>query len=390
MRFAKILLVGALVCCVFQLALGQKGKKRQLPANTYKTTAKIDLQLKGKPGMIDSAIARLNEAIQFYPDDAELHFLLGKAYYCKNRPREMGEEFARAESLKIKSKFQKEIQQMRTEKLSEVYNQGVNAFNEQDFDLALEKFAICTIIDPEYYKAFMFAGYAYSLKGENEKAIPYLEEGLKLAPDSLDILTIYAAALHNAENIEEALKFYLKVVEKKPGDVNALHNIASIYGTLGDFENALLFSERLIQADSSFKDAYFNMGTVHLQQIQEIAFRLDSLKDSTGAYRTDEESVARKAELEERKGELLLNAESNLRKAAELDTLDLEARLLLAQVYLQEEKFDPALEVLEFLIERDSANCEVIVPLWGLYAKSEMKEKAEQIGEKAQDCLREE
>jgi tetratricopeptide (TPR) repeat protein len=390
MRFIKVFLTGLLVCCLFQLALGQKAKKRQLPASTYKTTAKIDLQLKDKPGMLDTAIVRLKEAISFYPDDAELHFLLGKVYYHKNLPKEMGEQFTQAESLKIKSKFQEELQQMKTEKLSEVYNQGVNAFNEQDFDLALEKFAICTVIDPRYYKAFMFAGYTYSLKGENDKAIPYLEEGLKLAPDSLDILTIYAAALHNAGNLKEALEFYLKVVERNPQDVNALHSIASIYGILKDFDNALLFSQKLIDADSSFKDVYFNMGTVYLQQIQGIAPCLDSLKDPTGAYRTDQESAVRKAELEKKRGELLAKAESSLLKAAELDTLDLEARLLLAQVYLQEEKFDPALEVLEFLVQRDSANCEIIVPLWGIYAKSEMKEKAEQIEQKAQDCLREE
>ena len=388
MRFIKVSLTGLLVCCLFQLALAQKGKKRKLPASTYKTTAKIFL--KDQYRMYDSAIVKLKEGISFYPDDAELHFLLGKIYYYKNLPEEMGEQFTQAESLKIKPKFRGELQQMRTEKWSEVYNQAVNAFNEQDFDLALEKFTICAVVDPRDYRGFMQTGYAHSLKGANDKAISYLKEGLKLAPDSLDILQIYAYALHNAGDIKKALELYLKVAEKNPEDVNTLHSIVSIYGILKDFDNALLFSQKLIDADSSFKDAYFNMGTVYLQLIQGIAPCLDSLKDSTGAYRTDQESVVRKAELEKKRGELLAKAESNLQKAAELDTLDLEARLLLAQVYLQEEKFDPALEVLEFLVQRDSANCEIIVPLWGLYAKNEMKEKAEQIGQKAQDCLKEE
>jgi len=42
------------------------------------------------------------------------------------------------------------------------------------------------------------------------------------------------------------------------------------------------------------------------------------------------------------------------------------------------------------LVQKDSTNCEAIVRLWGLYAKKEMKEKTEQIEQKAQDCLKEE
>ncbi len=386
MRLARVILVGVMVCCFFQLALGQKAKKRKLPASTYKTTAKIFL--KDEYRMYDSAIVKLKEGISFYPDDAELHFLLGKVYYHRNMPKEMGEEFTRAESLKIKSKFGEEIQQMRTEKWSEVYNQAVNAFNEQDFDLALEKFAACAAIDPQDYRGFMQAGYAHSLKGENQKALSYLEQALKLAPDSLDVLQIYAFALHNGGDIKEALKLYLKILEKNPGDLNTLNNIVSIYGALEDLDNALLYSQKLLAVDSTFEDAYFNIGTIYLQQIQKIDFCLDSLKDSTGAYRTDQESKVRKEELEKNRGQLLSNSESMLVKAVAFDTLDLEARLLLSQVYLQQENLDPALDVLEFLIQRDSTNCEALAHLAGIYAKKGIGDKAKETWQKAQDCLK--
>ncbi|KPK78658.1 MAG: hypothetical protein AMJ89_00830 [candidate division Zixibacteria bacterium SM23_73] len=345
MRFTKIFLVAVLVCLLSQLALSEKPKKPRFPPSTYKTTAKIFL--KDEYRMYDSAIVILNEAISFYSDDAELHFLLGKAYYYRKMPKEMGEQFTQAESLKIKSKFEKEILQMREEKWLQVFNQGATAFNEQNVDLALEKFSICTIIDPQDYRGFMNAGYAYSLKGENDKALSYLEDGLKLASDSLDILTIYAATL-------------------------------------------LLFSQKLIEVDSSFEDAYFNMGTIYLQQLQEINFALDSLKDTTGAYRTDEKCKVRKEELEKKRSELLTNAESTLEKAVKLDTLDFEAQLFLGQVYLEQEKLDQALGTLEFLVQKDSTNCEALTQLAGVYAKKGMGEKAKETWQKAQDCLKEE
>jgi len=388
MRFTKVFLVAVLVCFLSQLALSEKPKKPRFPPSTYRTTAKIFL--KDEYRMYDSAIVILNEAVSFYSDDAELHFLLGKAYYLKNRPKEMGEQFTQAESLKIKSKFEKEIQQMREEKWLQIFNQGAKAFNEQNVDLALEKFSICTIIDPQGYRGFMNTGYAYSLKGENDKALSYLEDGLKLAPDSLEILKIYGATLYNAGKIKKALEVNLKVVEKDPKDVNTLNNIVSIYGVLKDFDRALLFSQKLIDVDSSFEDAYFNIGTIYLQQLQEINSALDSLKDATGAYRTDEKSKVRKEELEKKRSELFTKAERTLEKATELDTLDLEARLLLAQAYLGQEKLDQALVTLEFLVQKDSTNCEAIVRLWGLYANKEMKEKTKQIEQKAKDCLKEE
>ncbi|MFQ6002153.1 MAG: tetratricopeptide repeat protein [Candidatus Zixiibacteriota bacterium] len=385
MRFTKVFLVTVLVYLLSQLALGQKPKKPRFPPSTYKTTAKIFLKDEYK--MYDSAIVILNKAISFYPDDAELHFLLGKAYYHRNRPKEMGEHFVLAESLKIKSKFQEEIQQMREEKWLQAFNQGAKAFNEQNVDKALEKFVICTIINPQDYRGLMNAGYAYSLKGETDKAMSYLEDGLELAPDSLDILRIYGATLYNAGKIEKALEVYLKIAEKDPEDANTLTNIVSIYGVLKDLDKALLFSQKLIDVDSSFQEAYFNTGTIYLHQIQEINLSLDSLKDSTGAYLTDAKSKVKIERLEKKRTQLFAKAEANLEKAVELDSLDLEARLFLGQVYLEQEKLDPALGVLEFLVQKDSTNCEALVQLASVYAKKGMGDEAKETWQKAQDCL---
>jgi tetratricopeptide (TPR) repeat protein len=382
MKFTKIFWGAVLVCFLWQWALGQKPEKPRLPLGAYKTTAKIDLT---SETTYDSAIVILNEAISFYPNDAELHFLLGKAYYYKNRPKEMGQQFAQAESLKIQPKFQEEIQKMKAEKWLQVFNQGAKAFNEQKQDTALEKFTICTILDPQDYRGFMDVGRVYSLKGENDKAISYLKEGLKLAPDTLDLLRLYAVALHNTGKTEEALEVYLKIIKKDPTDASALNNIVSIYVLKKDLDKALLFCQKMIDVDSSFKDAYFNMGWIYVQQIQEVNRALDSLKDATGAYRTDEKSKVRKEELEKKRVELFTQAETRLRKTVELDSSDIDAQLLLAQAYLDQDKLDQALGSLESLAQKDSTNCEVLVKLAAVYAKKGMA-KAKETWQKAQDC----
>ena len=389
MKFTKVFWGAVLVCFLWQWAWGQKSERPRLPLGAYKTTAKIDL---ANEALYDSAIVILNEAISFYPNDAELRFLLGKAYYHKNMSKAMGQQFAQAESLKIQPKFQKEIQEMRAEKWLQVFNQGAKAFNEQKLDTALEKFTICTILDPQDYRGFMNVGRVYSLKGENDKAISYLKEGLKLAPDTLDLLRLYAVALHNTGKTEEALEVYLKILKKDPTDASALNNIVSIYVLKKDFDKALLFCQKMMDVDSSFKDAYFNMGWIYVQQIQPINFSLDSLKDATGVYKTDEKSKVGKEELEKKRSELFTQAEDRLQKTVELDSLDIDAQLLLAQVYLDQEKLDQAVGSLEFLVQKDSTNCEVLRQLWAVYAKKGIADKANETRKKAeaQGCLKKE
>ena len=122
---------------------------------------------------------------------------------------------------------------------------------------------------------------------------------------------------------------------------------------------------------------------------QEIDFALDSLKDTTGTYQTDEKSEVKIEKLEKKRSELVAKAESTLEKAVRLDTLDLEAQLFLAQVYLEQEKLDEALRALEFLVEKDSTNCEALTQLAGVYAKKGIGDKAKETWQKAQDCLKE-
>jgi cytochrome c-type biogenesis protein CcmH/NrfG len=116
------------------------------------------------------------------------------------------------------------------------------------------------------------------------------------------------------------------------------------------------------------------------------------LKDKTGAYLTDEKSKSRNEELDRKRGELFVKAETMFKKAAELDTADLEARLFLAEVYLEQEKLDQALEPLEFLVQKDSTNCEALRQLWAVYAKKGITDKANETRKKAeaQGCLKKE
>ncbi len=386
MKSLRIILMAVLLVFIASAVWGQKAKKPRFPAHTYKTTAKIDL--KDEYRMYDSAVVKLEEALSFYPDDAEMHFLLGKAYYHKKNYRGMGEQFAMAESLKSKKvKWVDELNSMRKEKWTQVFNQGAKAFNEKDFDKALDAFLTCTIIDPSNFRSFLNAGYAYTLKGQYDEALSYLEDGLKLDPNNPDMLRGYADALFYAGKQKEALEEYNKILEKEPNNVEVLVNVVSIYSNSRDYDQALSYSQKLIAADSTYKDGHFNMGTIYLQKIIQTNMALDSLKDESGEYLKDEKSTARIKELTQQKNELLASTQVAFEKVLGLDSTDLEAQVFLAQVYQEQENFDQALSILEPLIQKDSTNCSALNQLAVIYAKKGMGDKAKEAWKKAQDCF---
>jgi tetratricopeptide (TPR) repeat protein len=387
MKSLRVALVIALVVFVGSAVWGQKSKKkRQLPAGTYKTTGKIFL--KDEYRMYDSAVVILEEGIGFYPKDAEMHFLLGKSYYFTNDSRAMGEQFALAESLKSKkAKWMDDLNSMKEEKWTEAYNRGVKAYQEQDFDTALDNFLTCTTINPTDARAFWLYGDTYRVKGDYDKALEVLEAGLKLDAHNPKLLRSYADVLFFAGRGDEALESYGKVMENDPENVDVLFNIATIQYNAKEYDGAIEAFQKLVAIDPSFKDAYFNMGTAFLLQTIPVDDGLDSLKDESGEFLKDEKSTAKIKELAQKKNHLLASAQAAFEKTVELDSTDLQALGHLAEIYQELENFDEALVILENLVVKDSTNCKAWQQLAFIYAKRNVGEKATDAFQKAQDCF---
>ncbi|MGB8658084.1 MAG: tetratricopeptide repeat protein [Candidatus Zixiibacteriota bacterium] len=385
MKYVRVILLAGLFAFVVGAVMAQKSEKPRFPASTYKTTAKI--QMKDEYRMYDSAAVILEEGVRFYPEDPEMHFLLGKAYIPKNNYRGMGEQFALAESLKSDAKWIDELKEIKKDKWAQVFNQGAKAFNEKDFDTALDRFVTCTVIDRTNYRGFLYAGLAYTLKKQYDQAISYLEAGIKVSPDNAEMLKGYADALLFAGKQKEALQVYGKVLDKDPKNAEALINIVSVYSADKDYDQALVYSKKLVEVDPTYKDGHFNMGTIYLQKIVQTGAALDSLKDSSGVYLKDEKSAARVKELTAKRNEYLSSAQAAFEKVLAIDSADVEAQIYLSQVSQEQGNLDQALKILEPLCAKDSTNCDILSQLAVIYAKKGVGDKAKQCWQKAQDCL---
>ena len=385
MKSARFVFFLVLLVFLGNMVWGQKSQKPRLPASAIKTSAKISL--KDEYRMYDSAAAILEDGVQYYPEDPEMHYLLGKAYFYKKNFTGMGEQFAIAESLKSDAKWNEEVNTVKKEVWAQIFNQGAKAFNEKNYDTALVKFETCNAIDRSNYRGFLYLGLAHTMKKEFDPAIAALNAGLKLSPDNPEMLKGYGDVLLYAGNEKEALEEYKKVLEKDSKNEEVLINMIAIYSTTKDYDQALAYSKKLIEVDPTFKDGHFNMGTLYLEKIVETTSALDSLKDNSGEYLKDEKSAGKIKELNEKKNGYLVDAQKAFEKTLEIDSTDMEAQVYLSQVYQEEGNIDKALTILEPLVQKDSTNCDALSQLAIIYAKKGVGEKAKVAWQKAQDCL---
>jgi len=396
MKSLRIVFLSVLLLFLVNMVWGQKSKKPKLPPSAIKTSAKISM--KSEYSMYDSAVSILEEGVQYYTDDPEMHYLLGKAYSYKNNFRGMGEQFAIAESLKSDAKWMEDIKSLRTDKWIMVYNPGVDAYKKENYDTALVKFITCTIIDRYNYKGFLLTGYTYTAMKKSDEALSYMERATALAPDNPEAMKGYANVLFDSGKQKEALEIYNKVLEKDPKDANVLMNLINIYKYTKDFDQILVYSKKLIEIDPAFKNGYFNVGDIYLHQKYATTIRaLDSLKDDSGEYPKDEKTAARIKDLTQSQADYLVEAQKAFESVVALDSIDLEAQVYLAEIYGEQNEFDKAVNILDALVIKDTTNCiawqdiAVYCTKKGMTLKGEeaskIGEKAMQAWKKAEDCM---
>jgi cytochrome c-type biogenesis protein CcmH/NrfG len=68
---------------------------------------------------------------------------------------------------------------------------------------------------------------------------------------------------------EEAIEHYEGALAIRPGDVNVLTDLATMKRAAGDSKGAIAILQRVVQTDSTFGQAWFNMGVIYSLDLQD-------------------------------------------------------------------------------------------------------------------------
>jgi tetratricopeptide (TPR) repeat protein len=321
----------------------------------------------------DNALVQLEVAVQQEPNNAEAHYLLGRAYGEKSRFEEMVREFQA--SLEISPKWKDDIQGVVNEKWTMAFNRGVQAAKEEDYQTALQEFKTATVIDAANPDAFNNLGFTYT----------------------------------SLERLDEALEAYGRVLELDPGNVAAQINSGVIYFKQGKSDQAAKMFEGALDADPANKNA-LSMWTLSLetlareqrQGLSQAATEADSMRIMEQVRATLNEAAkvyhrAIEAHSEEKNfaynlgvlyAQELYDYQSAVplfEKVTELDPEDVDAWFNLATAQLNLDDMDGAMISLEKAVELTPDNADVWYQLGIIYVKKGMKEKGEEAFKKSEE-----
>lgn len=250
-----------------------------------------DAELYYQRGQILLELQKVNEAIVDFLHATELddkkpaYFTaLGNAYFMNGDVANSYEALQNALSLDPKN-----LEALN--KLAEI------SYLSKDYERAMETLNKVTEQDKNNQIAFFMKGSIYKETGDTAKAVQYFRRVIELYPDnsrayeelgliyaaeknilaeeylttavrldSTNVNTLYNLAMlyQDLEEAEKAINIYVRILEIDPQNKWAWHNRGYIEMVLfEDYDSAIEFFTKAIDADSQFLEAHFNRGIAY-------------------------------------------------------------------------------------------------------------------------------
>ena len=218
------------------------------------------------------------------------------------------DSYMKALELDQKGKVANDVKLKFTMLISDLTNQAVNAFNEENYDKALKSFEQIMAIeqtplykadDPtsvdtviifnaglaayngknydkaiQYYKeaakykysearTYQLISSAYMQKKDTVGALEALQEGLKEYPGNGTLLVEVINIYLNANQVDDALKYLNIAIDQDPKNASYHFAKGTLYDKLQNPDEAVKSYEKAIEYKDDYFDAYYNLGALY-------------------------------------------------------------------------------------------------------------------------------
>lgn len=195
----------------------------------------------GRALLLDSTVAK------YYLTISDVYFRLNKPNKCKN---------ALLKAVELQPDFKEPLYRLaQFELYLRNHQESINYANDM------------LRIDARDDRPFMVKGLCYKELGDTAKAIQNFLEAVTENPDNYDAF-VELGILHYAQSNSLAEGYLKSALDIKPGGLDALYALGMHYQTSDKLNEALETYTKIVQLDSSYSAAYFNMGYVQYQHLQ--------------------------------------------------------------------------------------------------------------------------
>ena len=214
------------------------------------TTARIHIQ----NDEWKQALAELERAAEKYPDNPEVHYLLGLAYGHESHFKEMTGHFER--SLQISNRFAPEIGTERERHWIEKYNAAILDIDQKDFKTSETNLESAILIDPNRVEAHKKLAQVYLNTDRTDQALTKYHQLIDQRPDDLELLIATSRIYYDRKDFGEVITILRKVLQVEPKNRDALARLAISLDSLGETDQAAQAFESAVQAHPLLPDRH--------------------------------------------------------------------------------------------------------------------------------------
>ena len=173
---------------------------------------------------------------------------------------------------------QKKLSQAREKDPRHQYSLGVFYLNSGQPEEAIKYLNRSITLDPRYYLAHNALGLATSMQGNLPEAVKHYERCLQIAPDFSEARNNLGSVYQELGFIDKAEAEFLTVINDRTYTTKELpnYNLARLYFTRGDLDQAMACDEAAIKLNSRFAMAHNLKGLILEKQ--------DKLDDAIDSY----------------------------------------------------------------------------------------------------------
>lgn len=251
-----------------------------LPLGTYRLT----VELEGKDvETIDNVRTRLGDPT---PVNFDLQATRQKQEAMQKAAEsgQLTKEQARDMSPEQKAQIEKAMKQReevlkKNKALSDSFNEGMNALQAKNWDMAVTAFEKAAELDAKQHVVYAqlaesYVGQAGTKTGPERDAV--MEKGLatyvkaiELKPDDAAYYNNYALALVKAKKLEEAQAQLTKAAQINPtGAGQYFYNLGAVLTNSGQADAASEAFKKAIEADPNYAEAYYQYGVSLMSKAQ--------------------------------------------------------------------------------------------------------------------------
>lgn len=153
-----------------------------------------------------------------------------------------------------------------------------SAYGHEDYATALKHYSTAKKIDPSFPELDRMIGYSHvglyvpddktpANEAHADAAINSLSQYLKKKPDDRIARDALINTYLNANRTSQAIQYFQNYLREHPADLEAVKSIATLYAKQGDFQNSLLWYEKITLLDAKNPESFYIFGVVCYEKV---------------------------------------------------------------------------------------------------------------------------